>query len=188
VLFVVFHNKERKSYMKTKEIALAAILLAAGLVLHSVTPPILGGVKPDFLLATMVIAILSQPKFRNTLLIGIVAGILAALTTGFPGGQIPNIIDKIASAFLTLALIRVSVKMHSMVVLGLISGLVTIFSGFVFLSSALLIVGLPAPLSVLFAVVVLPTAVANTISGAVLFKIYHAMVKPTFEKSLVPTS
>ena len=83
--------------MKTKDLALAAILLAIGLVLHSLVPPIFGGVKPDFLLATMVIAILSQPRLRNTLIIGAAAGLLAALTTGFPGGQIPNIIDKMAS-------------------------------------------------------------------------------------------
>ncbi len=170
--------------MKTKEIVLAAILLASGLVLHSVTPPVFGGVKPDFLLATMVIAILSQPKLRNTLLIGTVAGILAALTTGFPGGQIPNIIDKLASALLTLVLIKATVKIHSMVVLGLISGVITIFSGLIFLGSALLIVGLPAPLSVLFAVVVLPTAVANIVVGGVLFKLYQTLVKPSFERKL----
>lgn len=171
--------------MKTKELALAAILLASGLVLHGVVPPVFGGVKPDFLLATMVIAIVSQPKFKNTLLIGVVAGILAALTTGFPGGQIPNIIDKIASALLALALIKVTLKLQSMIVLGLISGAVTIFSGFIFLGSALLLVGLPAPLSVLFVVVVVPTAIANTLSGAVLFKLYHAMVKPSFDRSVV---
>jgi hypothetical protein len=174
--------------MKTKELALAAILLASGLVLHGIVPPIFGGVKPDFLLATMVIAILSQPKLKNTLLIGVVAGILAALTTGFPGGQIPNIIDKIASALFALLLIKLTLKIHSMIVLGLISGVVTLFSGYVFLGSALILVGLPAPLSVLFVVVVLPTAIANTLSGAVLYKLYLAMVKPSFDKTLVSST
>jgi hypothetical protein len=174
--------------MKTKELALAAILLASGLVLHGIVPPIFGGVKPDFLLATMVIAILSQPKLKNTLLIGVVAGILAALTTGFPGGQIPNIIDKIASALFALLLIKLTLKIQSMIVLGLISGVVTIFSGYVFLGSALILVGLPAPLSVLFVVVVLPTAIANTLSGAVLYKLYLAMVKPSFDKALVSST
>ncbi|MCD8574481.1 MAG: hypothetical protein LRY28_03095 [Erysipelotrichaceae bacterium] len=159
--------------MKTKDLALAAILLAIGLVLHSLVPPIFGGVKPDFLLATMVIAILSQPKLRNTLIIGAAAGILAALTTGFPGGQIPNIIDKLASAVLTLVLIKATLSVHSMFVLGLISGVITLFSGMVFLTSALLIVGLPAPLSTLFVIVVIPTAIANALSGAILFKLFQ---------------
>lgn len=169
--------------MKTKDLALAAILLAIGLVLHSLVPPIFGGVKPDFLLATMVIAILSQPKLRNTLIIGAAAGILAALTTGFPGGQIPNIIDKLASAVLTLVLIKVTLSVHSMFVLGLISGVITLFSGMVFLTSALLIVGLPAPLSTLFVIVVIPTAIANALSGAILFKLFQTMVKPNLDPS-----
>lgn len=169
--------------MKTKDLALAAILLAIGLVLHSLVPPIFGGVKPDFLLATMVIAILSQPKLRNTLIIGAAAGLLAALTTGFPGGQIPNIIDKIASALLTLVLIKVTLSKHSMLVLGLISGVITLFSGLVFLTSALLIVGLPAPLSALFVIVIIPTAIANAVSGAVLFKLFQTMVKPNLDPS-----
>ncbi len=169
--------------MKTKDLALAAILLAIGLVLHSLVPPIFGGVKPDFLLATMVIAILSQPRLRNTLIIGAAAGLLAALTTGFPGGQIPNIIDKIASALLTLVLIKVTLSKHSMLVLGLISGVITLFSGLVFLTSALLIVGLPAPLSTLFVIVVIPTAIANALSGAILFKLFQTMVKPNLDPS-----
>ena len=185
--FCLFHMKG-KMMMKTKEIALAAILLASGLVLHSVVPPVFGGVKPDFLLATMVIAILSQPRLRNTVIIGVVAGLLAALTTGFPGGQIPNIVDKILTALISLALIKATLGMHSMIVVGLISGAITFFSGFIFLASALLLVGLPAPLSVLFVVVVIPTAFANTISGAVLFKLFQSMVKPTFEKSFVSSN
>ena len=46
----------------------------------------------------------------------------------------------------------------------------TLVSGIVFLGSALIIVGLPAPFTALFTVVVLPTALANTVLTAVLFK------------------
>ena len=37
-------------------------------------------------------------------MIGIVTGIISALTTSFPGGQLPNIIEKPVTAFLFLAL------------------------------------------------------------------------------------
>jgi hypothetical protein len=56
--------------MKTRELVLAGILLALGLTMHAVTPALFGSVKPDFLLATMFIAILFQPKLNNTLVIG----------------------------------------------------------------------------------------------------------------------
>ena len=84
--------------MKTRELVLAGILLALGLTLHAVTPALLGNVKPDFLLATMFIAILFQPYLKNTIVIGFVAGVMAAMTTGFPGGQVPSVFDKIISA------------------------------------------------------------------------------------------
>ncbi len=38
-------------------------------------------------------------------MIGIVTGIISALTTSFPGGQLPNIIEKPVTAFLFLALV-----------------------------------------------------------------------------------
>lgn len=161
--------------MKTKEIVLAALLLASGLVLHAITPPIFGGVKPDFLLATMFIAIVSQPKLSNTLLIGMVAGILAAMTTGFPGGQIPNIIDKLVSALFVLMVLKLLPFKTNDVVVGVLSFVATIVSGIVFLSSALFIVGLPAPLSALFVAVVLPTAIANTVVSVVLFRVYKIL-------------
>lgn len=88
--------------MKTRELVLAGILLALGLTLHTVTPSLFGSVKPDFLLATLFIAILYQPKLSNVLVIGIVTGIMAALTTGFPGGQIPSILDKVFTALFVL--------------------------------------------------------------------------------------
>ena len=84
---------------------------------------------------------------------------------------------------LTLVLIKVTLSVHSMFVLGLISGVITLFSGMVFLTSALLIVGLPAPLSTLFVIVVIPTAIANALSGAILFKLFQTMVKPNLDPS-----
>ena len=169
--------------MKTNELVLAALLLALGLVLHTVTPPILAGVKPDFLLATMFIAILSQPKVQNTVLIGLVAGILAAMTTGFPGGQIPNIIDKFITAFFVLGLIHILKNKLSTFTLFIIGFIATLVSGTIFLTSALILVGLPAPLSALFIAVVLPAAVANSITSALFYKIFTRVSKPVLSRT-----
>lgn len=158
--------------MKTKEIVFAALMLAVGMVLHAITPPIFGGVKPDFLLASMFIAIVSQPKLANTFLIGTVAGILAAMTTGFPGGQIPNIIDKLISAYFVLFIITLLKNQLKPLIIGALGFVATIVSGIAFLSSALVIVGLPAPLSALFVAVVLPTAIANTFVTYAFYKVY----------------
>ncbi len=165
--------------MKTKELVLAALLLALGLVLHSVTPPIFGGVKPDFLLATMFIAIISQPKLSNTVLIGFVAGILAAMTTGFPGGQIPNVIDKMVAAFFTLGALKLIGSYLNSITVSVLAFVGTIVSGIAFLGSALLIVGLPAPFTALFIAVVLPAAIANIVVTFAFYKIYAVVYKPS---------
>ena len=164
--------------MKTKDLVLAALLLALGLVLHGVTPPIFGGVKPDFLLATMFIAIISQPKLPNTILIGFVAGILAAMTTGFPGGQIPNIIDKLVAALFTLMTLKVLSYNLSTFKVSALAFVGTIVSGTAFLGSALMIVGLPAPFTALFVAVVLPAAIANIVVTFVFYKIFTLVHKP----------
>ena len=156
--------------MKTRELVLAGILLALGLTLHAVTPALLGNVKPDFLLATMFIAILFQPYLKNTIMIGFVAGMMAAMTTGFPGGQLPSILDKLLSAMFILLLIKLFNNSMNVVKASILGFLGTLVSGIVFLGSALIIVGLPAPFTALFTVVVLPTALANTVLTAVLFK------------------
>ena len=80
--------------MKTKNIITTALLLAIGMVLHFITPPVYGGIKPDFLLSCMFIAILIQDDFSNALAAGLTAGIMSAMTTSFPGGQLPNLIEK----------------------------------------------------------------------------------------------
>ncbi|MGB4287308.1 MAG: tryptophan transporter, partial [Tepidanaerobacteraceae bacterium] len=43
--------------MKLKDMILTSLLIAIGLVLHYVVPPIVGGMKPDFLLAMLFVAL-----------------------------------------------------------------------------------------------------------------------------------
>lgn len=167
--------------MKTKDLVLASLLLALGLVLHSITPAILGGVKPDFLLAMMFIAIITQPKTSNVMLIAVVSGILAAITTGFPGGQIPNIVDKLVTALFFYIILLVLKSNLNLVSVSILSFCATIVSGLVFLGSAQLMVGLPAPFLALVSVVVLPTALANAVVCTVLYKTMIMIKKPLIQ-------
>jgi len=163
--------------MKTRELVLAGILLALGLTLHTVTPSLFGSVKPDFLLATLFIAILYQPKLNNVLIIGIVAGIMAALTTGFPGGQIPSILDKVFTALFVLIYIKGMKFSLNSIKVALLGFVGTILSGIIFLGSASLMVGLPVSFSSLFILIVVPTALANTGLTVILYQTAQLIMK-----------
>ena len=91
--------------MNIREMAQISLLLAIGFILHALTPGYGAGMKPDLLLAMLFIIILLKRDFKAALLAGTVAGIIAALTTTFPGGQIPNIIDKVVSSIFVYLLV-----------------------------------------------------------------------------------
>ena len=69
---------------------------------------------------------------------------ITALTTTFPGGQLPNFIDKMVTALIVYLMIKAMASLKNdklkMAIIGLIG---TAISGTVFLGSALFIVGLP---------------------------------------------
>ncbi|GAA0178566.1 tryptophan transporter [Clostridium sediminicola] len=157
-----------------------SLLLAVGLVIRQITPGFLGGIKPDFMLAILFVIIIFNNDYQTTLITGIVAGILAAMTTTFPAGQIPNIIDKIITThviYLTLLPFR---KFRGSKVKSIIIGFLgTAFSGSVFLYTALLITGLPAPFEVLFISVVIPTAAINAAVTPALLVLLKRALKAT---------
>ncbi|MDH8677373.1 tryptophan transporter [Fusibacter bizertensis] len=156
--------------MKIKNMILTSVLLAMGFVLHAIVPGFFG-MKFDLLLTFMFIAIMINPSIKNTLLAGLLSGILTAMTTTFPGGQLPNMIDKVVTAFIVLALVKVLMNVKSdSVKSGIIGFVGTVSSGMIFLTSALLIVGLPAPLGILVTSIVVPTAIANTVITVIVYK------------------
>ena len=80
----------------SKKIALNSLLLAIGLLLHQLTPVIGLPIQPDITLIMLFeIMIINREDYKTSLICGIVTGIFTALTTKFPGGQLPNIIDKV---------------------------------------------------------------------------------------------
>ena len=156
--------------MKTNKIIITSLFLSIGLILHQITPGIFFGIKPDFLLVFMILSIILTKSFKNTLITGIAAGVLCALTTTFPGGQIPNIIDKIITSIIIYGLYK-SLNSESLLKTTAIYFVGTLISGSIFLGSALILFGLPAPFLILFVSVVLPTSMINTFIGFVLHKL-----------------
>lgn len=151
----------------TKQLTTNALLLAVGFLLHSVTPAI-GSMQIDFSLITLVLVInLNKNNFGSCIASGIATGIFSGITSKFPMGLIPNIIDKITTAIAVYLLLKLLDKtaLHSKVKAIVVNAVGTLVSGTVFLVSALLLVGLPAPFGVLFTTVVIPAIVVNTIAG-----------------------
>jgi hypothetical protein len=167
--------------MNTRKLTISSILLAIGLALHYMIPGTLGAMKPDTLLSMMFIAILICDDYKSTVAIGAAAGILTALTTAFPGGQAPNVIDKIVTAQLVFLLVRATKRFYHQARMFVLAIIGTLISGSIFLSSAIVLVGLPAGTNFLglFTVVVLPAAAVNTVLCIMVYNILHATTRRT---------
>ncbi|HET7578729.1 MAG TPA: tryptophan transporter [Bacillales bacterium] len=165
--------------MKTLPLVLSGVLLAVGAVLNVVLPDFFFGMSPDMLLTFMFLAILMFPKAKNVLVIGIATGVLAAITTSFPGGQIPNLVERPFTAFIVFGLFLLLRKNQSIITAAILTIVGTMISGTIFLSFALMIVGLPGGGTFLgfFIAVVLPAAAIN----AALMIIIHPIAR-SFKK------
>ncbi|WP_257349429.1 tryptophan transporter [Pseudalkalibacillus decolorationis] len=164
--------------MKSFQLALIGVLLAVGFVLHAVIPGILGAMKLDMLLTMMFLAIFLFPEKKTVAVTALSTGVISALTTSFPGGQIANIIDKPITAFIVLGLFLVMKKFQGNVALAAsLTAIGTIFSGTIFLLSAAVLTGLPAPFTALFITVVLPTAALNTFAMVILYPVAQSIIK-----------
>ena len=155
----------------TKQLVINALLLAVGFILHAVTPTLGLPMQIDFSLITMILIInLNRNSFSTCLVSGIATGIFSGITSKFPLGLIPNIIDKSVTTVAVYFLIKLLDKtsLQSKIKTVVVNAVGTLISGTVFLVSALLLVGLPAPFSVLFITVVLPAIVVNTIAGFII--------------------
>lgn len=152
----------------TKQLVTNSLLLAVGFLLHYVTPAIGLPMQIDFSLITLILIInLNKNSFNTCIASGLVTGIFSGITTKFPLGFIPNIIDKLVTTIAVYLLIKLLDKttLHNKIKAVITNAVGTVISGTVFLVSALLLTGLPAPFSVLFVTVVIPATIVNTIAG-----------------------
>ena len=162
--------------MKTRNLTISAIFMALGLVMHFLVPPIFGGVKPDFLLSMMFISLIIAGDIKEAILIGVAGGIMSALTTSFPGGQIPNFIEKIIVAIVIFILIQKFGKGLNKYQTVFIYALGTLLSGVLFL---LLALGITKQMNLFLPSlpVVLVAMVVNSIFGLILMNAYKKIEK-----------
>jgi len=164
--------------MNLKKNILTALLLAIGFILHQLVPGAVGSMKFDLMLSMIFVSIFINSEFKNVVLTALLGGIITALTTTFPGGQIPNVIDKVVTCMVVFAMVKLAERVNlNQVAVGIIAFVGTIVSGSVFLYSALIIVGLPAPFGALFIGIVIPTAVTNIFVTVAVFSAVKMALK-----------
>lgn len=157
--------------MKTKQLVTNSLLLAIGFLLHYITPTLGLSMQIDFSLITLILVInLNKNNFGTCMAAGIATGIFSGITTKFPMGMIPNIIDKLVTTIAVYLLIRLLDKttLSSKIKAIVVNAVGTLISGLIFLASALLLTGLPASFVLLFTTVVVPAIAVNTIVGSIL--------------------
>ena len=177
-----------KNKEKTKKMITNALLLGIGAILHQITPALGLPMQPDFALVMLfIIMILNRVDYKTSLISGIITGIFTGMTTKFPGGQLPNMIDKIITVNLVFLII---ISINKLKVLKsmtenkrrivesiIVFPIGTLISGVTFLLSANILVGLPAGFTSLFILIVLPSMVINLIVGSMIFKIIITSMK-----------
>lgn len=172
--------------MNTKNLVLMALLVGVGAVLYIIIPGINAGMKPDFMLTMMFIGILLFPEVKSVFLLGISTGVISGLFSTFPGGFVPNIIDKSVTAFIFFGLILLLSKyVKKLPVAIALACIGTLVSGTVFLSTAIFIFGAGEAFGELFILVVLPAIAINAVAFFVIYPIIGTILKRSkFETAL----
>lgn len=165
--------------MNVRILIILSLLVGIGAVLHAVIPPLFFGVKPDMLLAMMFLGIVLFPKPKYVLIIALGTGIMSALTTSAPGGQIANMIDKPITAFIFLAVfLLIKDRINVNISVPALTGIGTLISGSIFVTVISIIGGIPeGGLLALLTLVVLPAMVINTIVMAVIYPVVQGILK-----------
>lgn len=166
--------------MNLRKNIITALLIAIGFILRNIVPGVIGGMKFDLMLAVIFVCILINKDFKSAMVTAFLGGVICAMTTTFPGGQLPNIIDKFITCTLVFLMVKFAGKYNRHPLsIGAIAFLGTLISGSIFLISALFIAGLPAPFEILFMGIVLPTAVTNIFVTLIIYKAVNMAIKVT---------
>lgn len=179
----------------TRKLVLNSLLLAIGLLLHQLTPTIGLPIQPDMaLIMLFTVIILNKDDYKTSLICGIITGIFTALTTKFPGGQFPNIVDKVITTNIVYLLVFIMYKLpfikklkektQDFIVSIILLPIGTLISGTTFLLVASILVGLPGTFKSLFLVAVVPAVLINLVFGMFLIKIISSSVNRLGYKEL----
>jgi hypothetical protein len=164
--------------MNTRILVILSLLVGMGAVLHFIMPPIYG-VTPDMMLAMMFIGIMLFPKLKYVGILAIATGVLSALTTSAPGGQIANMIEKPITAMIFFALFlvfkdRINIKIG----VPVLTAIGTMISGSIFLLLVFYVIGLMEGVFLLaFTTAVLPAAGLNTILMIIIYPVVQQILK-----------
>lgn len=165
--------------MKIRVLIMLSLLVGIGAVLHAIVPPLFFGVKPDMLLSMMFLGIFLFPKPKYVLVLSLATGLMSALTTSAPGGQIANMIDKPITAFIILGIFFVlKDRLNDKITAPALAGIGTLISGSIFVTVISLIAGIPeGGLVSLFLLVVLPAIAINAVIMLIVYPIVQGIFK-----------
>lgn len=148
-------------------ITISTVLLALGAILHMVAPSF-GGVTPNFLIATYVIAILLlKPSAKEAFGIGLVAGLIEMMTSksNFPYG---NLISETAGAMMAYLLAKYigHIRFGKLDIMPAVAGfLATMVSGIAFVYMLVLLNFVPFQVATF---VIMPIVIISAIVNLVL--------------------
>lgn len=164
--------------MNIKKMVVNSLLLSIGALLHQITPPLVLGMKPDFSLVMLFIVLFYNKDFKSCITAGFAIGIFSALTTGFPAGQVPNIIDKLVTTTVIYFCIKILTKrVVDQILMIIVISVGTFISGIVFLSSAAILSGIQDNFIELLSLIVIPAVIINTIIGMILYNSVKLSIK-----------
>lgn len=173
--------------MKTKNLVVMAFLIAIGATCYVIVPGFIGGMKPDFMITMMFVAMFFFRDAKSTFLLALTTGLLSGLFSTFPGGFVPNVIDKFVTAFIIFAVIRlVGDYAKNRIVATTIAGIGTMISGSIFLALAMFVLGanVGATYFALFIAVVLPTALLSAAAFFIVYPIVGKVLRQTSFQSV----
>ncbi|WP_173917012.1 tryptophan transporter [Halobacillus sp. Marseille-Q1614] len=164
--------------MNTRVLVLLSLLVGMGAVLHAVLPPFFLGMRPDMMLAMMFLGIILFPKLSYVGILGAATGLISALTTTVPGGQLANMIEKPITAVVFFGIYLALRRLLKRAAAPVLTAAGTLISGAIFLGLVLFVIGMmEASFGIMFATIVLPTAAVNTIAMLVIYPLAQSIMK-----------
>ena len=172
--------------MKSRDIALVGILLAAGAIARYVSLFIPGAIVANLTIAFYCLAIiLVLPKFKETLGIGLVAGIICAVFSHsiFPLG---NLISEPVGAFVCLLVYKI-IKDKTKLAPAITTAIATPASGFTFITITCLVMIATtgaAPATMLsFAISLIPIVLSATIVNVIIVQVIAMPATTVMQKT-----
>lgn len=161
--------------MKTKNLIILSLFVGIGAILHAIIPGFVSSMQPDFSLIMMFLGILLFPDKKSVILLGVATGIVSGLTSSI--GLIPNLIDKVITSLCFFGLYLIARKTRNIIINACLSAVGTLISGTVFLSVALVLIGLPESFIIMFTGAVLPATLVNSIAILLIYPIVLNIAK-----------